>query len=100
MGQQEEMTALGIVELQSLGDFEEKALRDLDIAALLEPCVPRESDAGERSHFLAPEARRAAPAGGWQPDIGRGELLPMVRDEVGKITSCARQAATRQDYRS
>ena len=77
------MAALGIVEFQSLGDFEEKALRDLDVAALLEPRVPGEPDARERSHFLAPQARRAAAAGGWQPDIGGSEFFSVACDEVG-----------------
>ena len=92
------MAAIGVAQFQRFGDFEKKALRHLNVAALLKPCVPCEPDTRECGDLLAPEPRRASPASGRQPDIGWGECFPVARDELGEVASIACEGSARHDY--
>jgi len=85
MCEQEQMAAFGIVQLERVGDVQQEFLRYVNIAPLFEPGVPGQSDAGERGHFLPPQARSTASFGGRQPDIRWRQLPSMVQEEVGKI---------------
>ncbi len=54
-------------------------------AALLEPGVPGEADAGELGDLLAAEARRSATPSGRQADVLRREASPAGPEEVGEL---------------
>lgn len=57
MGEQEQVPSLGRVELENAGEIVGEIGRDADLAALFEPCVPREAD----SCVAPPPPRGAAP---------------------------------------
>lgn len=59
--EKKEMTTLGRVELEDAREIVEEIRRNADLAALFEPCVPAQADAGERRYFLASQTRRAPP---------------------------------------
>jgi len=90
--QQEQMAALGVVQLQRLRHLQQKRFGDLNVAPLLEPRVPGETNAGERGHFL-PTAGRG------QPYIDRRQLLSVMGQKGGKIAARACKRAAGQKRR-
>ena len=61
--------------------------RNLDPAALLEPRVPRDTDARERRNVLAPEARRSPPVGIRQPYLAWREPRPAALEKIDQVSS-------------
>jgi hypothetical protein len=81
----EEVGALGGVEGEHARDGVEHLRGGVDVAALLEPGVPRQPHAGELRHLLATQAGRAAPAVDLQPDLlGRDPRAPAAQ-ELGQL---------------
>ncbi|MNT59331.1 hypothetical protein D3C72_1968340 [compost metagenome] len=74
VGQQEQVAAFGVVELQGMGHAEQEFLRHLDLAPLLEPGVPGEPHAGHHRDLFAPQAGCAPPPLRGQAHIGGREL--------------------------
>ncbi len=54
----------------------------VDLAALLQPGVPGDADASQQSHFLAPQARRAAAGTGRHAEVTRAEPGPACLQEL------------------
>lgn len=93
------MAALGVVQLQRLRHLQQKRFGDLNVAPLLEPRVPGETNAGERGHFLPTQAGRAPTAGRGQPYIDRRQLLSVMGQKGGKIAARACKRAAGQKRR-
>src|SRR4051812_5568678 len=61
--------------------------RDLDVAALLEPRVPADPDAGELCDLLAPQPRRAAARAGDEADVRRRQPRSAAYQKVGEVAA-------------
>ena len=72
-GEVVEVGALGLVELERLGERFQHALRDTADVAALEALVVVDADAGERGDLLAPQPGDAPPAMGRQAGLLRGD---------------------------
>ena len=85
LGEREEMTALRRIEPEGAAQPLEELRRDLDLAALLEPGVPGDTDPGELREFLATQAGGAAAASGGQAHVLRRDALPAGAQERGEF---------------
>ena len=75
--------ALVVVEQERACDRVEHLRRRVDLAALLEPRVPRDSDARDLRDLLAPEARCAPPPRGAEAYLlGRYALAPAAKERA------------------
>jgi len=76
---------LGAVEPQGRGEAGQRGRRHRDVPRLLDPGVPRRTEAGELRNFLAPQAGRAPSPRGDQPDRGGCHPLALSPDEIAKL---------------
>jgi hypothetical protein len=81
----EEMRTFAAVELEHTRNGVEHPGGRLDLAALLQPRVPRESDAGELRDLLAPQPRRAASAAALDAGALGCHLRATLTQEVGEL---------------
>src|SRR4051812_12064336 len=81
------MLALGPGQLQTPREPIEKVIGDLDIAALLEPCVPGQPDARQSGDFLAAQPLGPPPPGGRKSEIGGRRALAAEPHELGQFAS-------------
>ncbi len=98
-----------VVEAQRAGERVEHLLGRMRVAALLEPDVVVDADAGEQRELLAPQAGHPAPAQVGQSDVvGRDERAPgaeelaepVVRVAHGVLDATARARPRRWPWRS
>jgi hypothetical protein len=79
------MGALGVVELERVGEHFEHAIRYPGRVATLEAPVVVDADPGQRGHLLAAEARHLAPAEGAQPGLLRRHVRTPARQELREL---------------
>jgi len=73
------------VEPQRPRDRIQDLRRGVDVAALLEPCVPGDADPGELGDLLPAEPRRAASSRRSQSDLLRSDALAATPEERGEL---------------
>ena len=83
-GDAEQVRALVVAQPQRAGERREHGRRRRARAALLEPGEVVDRQAGELRDLLAPQAGRAAAAGGRQPDLGRVSRSRQVRRQPAR----------------
>ena len=81
------MALLGGIEMQRFAQRRQHFRRGADVAALLEPRVPGDADAGEQRHLIAPQARSAASKAIRQAGRGRRQPLAPRAQEGAKFAS-------------
>jgi hypothetical protein len=78
----------GLAQRPALSDSSSFSRRSVSLsatAALLQPRVPGDPDAGKRGHLFAPKPRRAAPAGGRKSELLGGSPLPPGPQEGAEL---------------
>ncbi len=75
-GEGPQVIVLGLAQSQRAGERIDGGEGRVDAAALFQPDVPVDADTRELGHFLAPQARRAATAGGRKADRFGPQPLP------------------------
>src|SRR5262249_17895658 len=70
---------------QSAREPLQHVLRDTDIASLLKPCVPRESDTSQRCYFFATKPGRPAPSDAGKRDVLRFQSGASGLKEFAKL---------------
>ncbi len=93
VGEPEQVLALVRIEQQRPRDRVQHLRRGVDVAALLQPGVPGDADAGERGDLLAAQAGRTAPGGraAGRPAAGAIRSRRLRRKPA---SSCLRSAAS------
>lgn len=79
--ERKEMRPLGSIQPKGPAQALDEIGRDLNVAPLLEPSVPGESDTGELCDLLAAKAGRAPPYSGGKPGILRLRAGTEIGDE-------------------
>ena len=78
------MGALGVVELERVGERVEHAVRDAGCVAALEALVVLDADPRQRGHLFAAQARHLAPAVGAQPGLLGRDLRTPARSGTAR----------------
>jgi hypothetical protein len=79
------MCTLTRAEFEHAGQGVEYLGGRVDIAALLQPRVPRQADARELCDLLTPQSRRAAPTIGLDAHALGRHLRPALAQKVGEL---------------
>ena len=98
VGQKEKMAAFEFVEPEYARDVIEKRRGNVDVAPLLEPRIPSQTDPREDRNLLAPQPRCPTTLPERQSDLEWRDPFTMPTEEVGEFGASAIEPGIHDHY--